>query len=52
MHSSRRFDEATYVRTAGSSDNPDFVDVVIHSHRQRDGLAPGDLNLANSKRCS
>src|SRR5262245_42284866 len=27
------FDEATYARTASSFDNPDFVDVVIHSYR-------------------
>jgi len=37
-----RFDEATYQRTAASFDNPDFVEVVIHSYRHRFGLAPGD----------
>ena len=37
-----RFDEATYARTAGSFDNPDFVEVVIHSYRHRFALAPGD----------
>jgi pimeloyl-ACP methyl ester carboxylesterase len=37
-----RFDDATYERTAASFDNPDFVDVVIHSYRHRFGLAPGD----------
>lgn len=37
-----RFDDATYERTAGAFDNPDFVDVVIHSYRHRFGLAPGD----------
>jgi pimeloyl-ACP methyl ester carboxylesterase len=36
------FDDATYERTAGSFDNPDFVDVVIHSYRHRYGLVPGD----------
>lgn len=36
------FDDATYERTATSFDNPDFVDVVIHSYRHRYGLAPGD----------
>jgi pimeloyl-ACP methyl ester carboxylesterase len=36
------FDEATYARTAASFDNPDFVDVVIHSYRHRYGLVPGD----------
>ena len=37
-----RFDEATYARTAMSFDNPDFVEVVIHSYRHRYGLVPGD----------
>ena len=37
-----RFDDATYERTALVFDNPDFVDVVIHSYRHRFGLAPGD----------
>jgi pimeloyl-ACP methyl ester carboxylesterase len=36
------FDEATYARTAGSFNNPDFVDVVIHSYRHRFGLVSGD----------
>ena len=36
------FDDATYDRTASSFDNPDFVEVVIHSYRHRFGLAPGD----------
>jgi pimeloyl-ACP methyl ester carboxylesterase len=36
-----RFDEATFERTATAFDNPDFVDVVIHSYRHRLGLAPG-----------
>lgn len=38
-------DDATYERTAGSFDNPDFVDVVIHSYRHRYGYAPGDPAL-------
>jgi len=37
-----RFDEGTYKRTAVAFDNPDFVEVVIHSYRHRFGLAPGD----------
>src|ERR1700756_3522626 len=37
-----RFDDATYDRTAASFDNPDFVDVVIHSYRHRFGYAAGD----------
>lgn len=36
-----RFDEATFERTALAFDNPDYVDVVIHSYRHRLGLAPG-----------
>jgi pimeloyl-ACP methyl ester carboxylesterase len=39
------FDDATYERTAGSFDNPDLVDVVIHSYRHRFGNAPGDSAL-------
>lgn len=41
-----RFDDATYQRTAASFDNPDFVDVVIHSYRVRFGLEPGDPAMA------
>src|SRR4029077_13374333 len=37
-----RFDDATFERTAVSFDNPDFVDVVIHSYRHRYRNAPGD----------
>ncbi|HEY1780825.1 MAG TPA: alpha/beta hydrolase [Roseiarcus sp.] len=36
------FDEATFECTATAFDNPDFVDVVIHSYRHRYGLAAGD----------
>ncbi len=36
------FDDATFERTAASFDNPDFVDVVIHSYRHRYGVVPGD----------
>ena len=36
------FDEATFERTAPAFDNPDFVEVVIHSYRHRYGLVPGD----------
>lgn len=34
--------EAAFARSAPSLDNPDFVDVVIHSYRHRFGLAEGD----------
>lgn len=37
-----KFDDATYARTAKSFDNPDFVDIVIHSYRHRFGYVPGD----------
>jgi pimeloyl-ACP methyl ester carboxylesterase len=40
-----KFDDATYDRTAVSFDNPDFVDIVIHSYRHRYGYAPGDPDL-------
>jgi pimeloyl-ACP methyl ester carboxylesterase len=36
------FSDDTYNRTAAAFDNPDFVDVVIHSYRHRIGNAPGD----------
>lgn len=41
------FDDATYDRTGAAFDNPDFVDVVIHSyrHRHRHPDAPGDPTL-------
>lgn len=41
------FDEATFARTAEAFDNPDFVDVVIHSYRHRFGLVPGDPAMAH-----
>jgi len=37
-----KFTNDTYERTAASFDNPDFVDVVIHSYRHRIGNAPGE----------
>ena len=37
-----RFDEAVFARSAAAFDNPDFVDVVIHSYRHRLGRVPGD----------
>src|SRR5271157_3365293 len=40
------FDDATFERTASAFDNPDFVEVVIHSYRHRYGLAPGDPQYA------
>jgi pimeloyl-ACP methyl ester carboxylesterase len=37
-----KFDDETFDRTAASFDNPDFVEIVIHSYRHRYGLVPGD----------
>jgi pimeloyl-ACP methyl ester carboxylesterase len=36
------FDDATFVRTAASFDNPDHVDIVIHNYRWRLSLAKGE----------
>jgi pimeloyl-ACP methyl ester carboxylesterase len=42
-----RFDDATFERSAAAFDNPDFVDVVIHSYRHRYGLVAGDPAVAD-----
>ena len=39
------FDDATFECSAAAFDNPDFVDVVIHSYRHRFGLIAGDPAL-------
>jgi pimeloyl-ACP methyl ester carboxylesterase len=44
------FDEACLGRTAVAHDNPDYVDVVIHSYRHRFGLAEGDPRYADIQR--
>ena len=36
------FSDETYNRTAASFDNPDFVEVVVHSYRHRIGNAVGE----------
>ncbi|MFB9263209.1 alpha/beta fold hydrolase [Bradyrhizobium erythrophlei] len=46
-----RFDDACFERTAMAHDNPDYVDVVIHSYRHRFGLADGDPHYAEVQRC-
>lgn len=43
-------DESTFAETAASFDNPDFVDVVIHSYRHRLGAVPGDPALVAIER--
>jgi pimeloyl-ACP methyl ester carboxylesterase len=45
-----RFDDATFARSAAAFDNPDFVDVVVHSYRHRFGLVPGDPAYADHER--
>jgi pimeloyl-ACP methyl ester carboxylesterase len=45
-----RFDEATYERSAIAFDNPDFVDVVIHSYRHRYALVDGDPQFEEMER--
>ena len=40
------FDDACFERTVVAHDNPDYVDVVIHSYRHRFGLADGDPHYA------
>jgi pimeloyl-ACP methyl ester carboxylesterase len=44
------FDDETFARTASAFDNPDFVDVAIHSYRHRYGLAEGDPRYADLER--
>ena len=44
------FDDATFDRTAVSFDNPDFVEVVIHSYRVRHGHAPADARFDEVER--
>jgi pimeloyl-ACP methyl ester carboxylesterase len=45
-----RFSDETYNRTAPSFDNPDFVDVVIHSYRHRNLNAPGEPRFVDLER--
>jgi pimeloyl-ACP methyl ester carboxylesterase len=44
------FDDSCFERTAIAHDNPDYVDVVIHSYRHRFGLAHGDPQYADLQR--
>ena len=39
------FDSTTFDRSAASFDNPDFVDIVIHTYRWMFGLEAGDPAL-------
>ena len=45
------YTDAAYEASAPSFDNPDFVDIVIHSYRHRHGYAPGEERfLADERR--
>jgi pimeloyl-ACP methyl ester carboxylesterase len=44
-----RFSDDTFNRTAPSFDNPDFVDVVIHSYRHRVGNAAGEARFKDTE---
>jgi pimeloyl-ACP methyl ester carboxylesterase len=46
-----RFSTAEFERTAESFDNPDWVEVVLHSYRHKLGAAPGDARYAERTRC-
>lgn len=39
------FDDRTFEQSAAAFDNPDFVEIVIHSYRHRYGVVPGDPAL-------
>jgi pimeloyl-ACP methyl ester carboxylesterase len=41
------FDAATFEKSAAAFDNPDFVDVVVHSYKHRFGLVPGDPSVTH-----
>lgn len=44
------FTDKEFKQTAVSFENPDFVDVVIHSYRHRFGLVPGDPAVKETER--
>ncbi len=44
------FDDACFERSAVAHDNPDYVEVAIHSYRHRFGLAEGDPQYADVQR--
>ena len=43
--------DAVFEQTAAAFDNPDFVDVVVHSYRHRFGLVPGDPAAESVEHC-
>jgi pimeloyl-ACP methyl ester carboxylesterase len=44
------FDDATFAQSAAAFDNPDFVEVVIHSYRHRYGTIAGDPAVEDIER--
>ena len=44
------YTDADYARSAPSFDNPDFVDVVVHSYRHRQLNAPGEARFEEVER--
>jgi pimeloyl-ACP methyl ester carboxylesterase len=42
-----KFDDDSFEATAASFNNPDFVEVVVHSYRHRYGLTSGDPKFEN-----
>ncbi|MDQ2149610.1 alpha/beta hydrolase [Alcaligenaceae bacterium C4P045] len=44
------FHDDTFARTSAAFNNPDFVDVVIHSYRHRFGLVDGDPQFDDIER--
>jgi pimeloyl-ACP methyl ester carboxylesterase len=46
----RPINDTDFARTAPSFDNPDFIDVVIHSYRHRFGLEPGAKEYEDDER--
>jgi pimeloyl-ACP methyl ester carboxylesterase len=45
------FTDEDFNQTAISFENPDFVDVVIHSYRHRFGLVSGDPSVEETEQC-
>ena len=45
-----KFTDEAFERTAASFDNPDFVDIVIHSYRHRNGNASGEARFIEMER--
>jgi pimeloyl-ACP methyl ester carboxylesterase len=44
------YTDAAYARSAPSFDNPDFVEVVVHSYRHRQQNAPGEARFLDMER--